>query len=205
MECRITCALEEKDFYLYYFLKRHPGRTLIFCNSIGCVKRLSTLLSLLECGALPLHASMAQRQRLKNLERFRDNPLGVLIATDVAARGLDIPGVEHVVHYQTPRTVEGYVHRSGRTARATNPGLTMLLIEPGEVNDYRKMCRSLKRLEDLPAFPVEERYLNAVKVRVKLARKLDQMELKVKRVNAENGWLEKAAREMDMIIDGASE
>lgn len=69
-ECRITCAIEEKDFYVYYFLKKHSGRTLIFCNSIGCVKRLSTLLSLLQCNTLPLHACMQQRQRLKNLERY---------------------------------------------------------------------------------------------------------------------------------------
>lgn len=68
-ECRITCDITEKDYYLFYLLKKHPGRTLIFCNSIGCVKRLANLLNLLECHPLPLHASMQQRQRLKNLER----------------------------------------------------------------------------------------------------------------------------------------
>ena len=68
-ECRITCTIDHKDYYLYYFLKRHPGRTLIFCNSIGCVKRLSTIFGILECKPLPLHASMIQKQRLKNLER----------------------------------------------------------------------------------------------------------------------------------------
>ena len=55
---------------------------------------------------LGLHAQMHQRQRLKNLERFSANNNGLLIATDVAARGLDIPNVEHVVHYQVPRTSE---------------------------------------------------------------------------------------------------
>lgn len=145
VECRINCALEEKDFYVYYFLQKHPGRTLIFCNSIGCVKRLANLLTILGCASLPLHATMQQRQRLKNLERFRDNPLGILVATDVAARGLDIPSVEHVLHYQTPRTSESYVHRSGRTARASKEGITILLIEPNEVNCYVKMCSTLGR------------------------------------------------------------
>lgn len=78
-------------------------------------------------------------------ERFRDNPLGVLVATDVAARGLDIPKVEHVLHYQTPRTSESYIHRSGRTARASEEGITVMLIEPNEVGDYVKVCRTLGR------------------------------------------------------------
>jgi len=68
-ECRIACTIDHKDYYLYYFLKKHNGRTLVFCNSIGCVKRLATLFSILECKPLPLHANMQQRQRLKNLER----------------------------------------------------------------------------------------------------------------------------------------
>lgn len=63
-------------------------------------------MGLLKCQPLPLHASMAQRQRLKNLERFSNNPNSLLLATDVAARGLDIPDVQHVIHYQVPRTSE---------------------------------------------------------------------------------------------------
>ncbi|CAH0551697.1 unnamed protein product [Brassicogethes aeneus] len=200
-ECRITCKITDKDFYVYYFLQKHPGRTLIFCNSIGCVKRLNTLLTLLDCHPLPLHASMQQRQRLKNLERFTEDELGILIATDVAARGLDIPSVEHVLHYQTPRTSESYVHRSGRTARASKEGITVLLIEPTELPNYLKLCRTLGKDEDLPIFPVQENYLNAVKQRVNLARELDKLQLQVKKATSETGWLEKAAEEMDIIVD----
>lgn len=112
-ECRISCPLEQKDLYLYYFLQKHPGRTIVFCNSIECVRRLAKLFTLLDCEPWPLHAKMAQRQRLKNLERFTASSTGLLIATDVAARGLDIPCVEHVIHYQVPRTSENYIHRSG--------------------------------------------------------------------------------------------
>lgn len=72
-ECRITCSFEEKDYYVYYFLQKHPGRTLIFCNSVGCVKRLTTILNLLQCQVYPFHASMQQKQRLKNLDRY-DRP-----------------------------------------------------------------------------------------------------------------------------------
>ncbi|KAK5647351.1 hypothetical protein RI129_002243 [Pyrocoelia pectoralis] len=200
-ESRITCAIEEKDYYVYYFLQRHIGRTLIFCNSIGCVKRLTTLLGFLDCRALALHASMQQRQRLKNLERFRDNKNGILIATDVASRGLDIPCVDHVLHYQTPRTSESYIHRSGRTARASREGLTVLLVEPAELKNYLKLCRNLGRSEDLPSFPVHSDYLKAVKQRVNLARELDKVDLAVRKNQSESGWLQKAAEEMDILID----
>ncbi|XP_044266055.1 ATP-dependent RNA helicase DDX24 [Tribolium madens] len=203
-ESRISCGIEEKDYYVYYFLQKHPGRTLIFCNSIGCVRRLANLLSILGCKPLPLHASMQQRQRLKNLERFRDDEHGILVATDVAARGLDIPKIEHVLHYQTPRTSESYVHRSGRTARATQQGLTVVLMEPSEIQNYIKICKTLNKSEDLPIFPVQEEYLKAVKQRVNLARELDKLELQIRKGNSEEGWLRKAAKEMDIIVDDFS-
>lgn len=200
-EARILCALEEKDLYLYYFIQQHPGRTLIFCNSISCVRRLAQLLTLLQCRPLPLHANMMQRQRLKNLDRFRDNPRGLLLATDVAARGLDIPGVQHVIHYQVPRTSETYVHRSGRTARAQKEGLTLLLIEPTEVPHYARLCRTLGRTKDLPLFPISSGLLAAVKQRVTLAQELDRLELATRRSNTETGWFRKALTEMDMLVD----
>ncbi|XP_017778177.1 PREDICTED: ATP-dependent RNA helicase DDX24 [Nicrophorus vespilloides] len=200
-ECKISCTIDEKDYYMYYFLKRHPGRTLVFCNSIGCVKRLHTLFEMLGCKPLSLHASMQQTQRLKNLDRFRDTENSVLIATDVAARGLDIPSVQHVIHYQTPRTSESYVHRSGRTARASKEGITILLVEITEVHHYINLCKTLGKTEDIPIFPVERKYFEAVKERVNLARNLDKLDLKVRKSTAEVGWFEKAAKEMDMIID----
>ncbi|XP_067627290.1 ATP-dependent RNA helicase DDX24 [Eurosta solidaginis] len=201
-ECRLICQIDQKDYYLYYFLQRHPGRTIVFCNSIDCVKRLATIFGLLECAPLPLHANMIQKQRLKNLEKFRDNVNGLLIATDVAARGLDIPNVEHVIHYQVPRTSENYVHRSGRTARANKNGITVMFMEPGEVKNYVKLYKTLDRTEDLPLFPVSEQYLRAVKERVNLAREVDKQELKLRRTQSEIGWMKKQAEEMDMIIDG---
>jgi ATP-dependent RNA helicase DDX24/MAK5 len=90
---------------------------------------------------------MIQKQRLKNLERFTANPSCILIATDVAARGLDIPNVKHVIHYQVPKTTENYVHRSGRTARANNEGIAVLMMEPKEVRDYVRLHQNLGRSE----------------------------------------------------------
>ncbi|KAI4469421.1 rna helicase [Holotrichia oblita] len=178
-ECKITCTAQEKDYYTYYFIVKHPGRTLIFS----------------------LHSSLHQRQRLKNLDKFKGNDNCILIATDVAARGLDISNIQHVIHYQTPRTSESYVHRSGRTARASNEGITVLLVEPNEIQQYLRLCRTLGKTEDLPLFPIQENYLDAVKKRVNLAREIDKLEFKVKKSNSSTGWLQKAAEEMDIILD----
>jgi ATP-dependent RNA helicase DDX24/MAK5 len=95
-----SATVEDKDYYLYYFLRHNPGRTLVFCNSINNVRRLTSVFTLLETNPLPLHAQMHQKQRLKHLERFSSLDNALLIATDVAARGLDIPHVQHVVHFQ---------------------------------------------------------------------------------------------------------
>uniref|UniRef100_A0A1B6F8Y5 ATP-dependent RNA helicase n=1 Tax=Cuerna arida TaxID=1464854 RepID=A0A1B6F8Y5_9HEMI len=200
-ESSIVCTLEQKDYYLYYFLVRHPGRTLVFCNSISCVRRLASLLSLLGVRPLPLHANMLQKQRLKNLERFRDSPDGLLLATDVAARGLDIPNVQHVIHYQVPRTSETYVHRSGRTARANNEGLTLMLIETAEQRLYLRLMKTLNREKELPRFPIVSGLMEAVKLRVNLAREIDGMQLEYKRATSKVSWVQKAAEEMDLLLD----
>lgn len=110
-----SASIEDKDYYLYYFLRHHPGRTLVFCNSINNVRRLTSVFTLLEMNPLALHAQMHQKQRLKHLERFTSTDNALLIATDVAARGLDIPHVQHVVHFQVSLlcpAILRYVRRS---------------------------------------------------------------------------------------------
>ena len=68
-----------------------------------------------------------------------------MIASDVASRGLDIPNVMHVIHYQVPRSAEIYVHRSGRTARSTQEGLSVILVSPDELNLYKKILATFKK------------------------------------------------------------
>lgn len=145
VECRILCSNDEKDFFLYYILLNHPGRTIVFCNSIDCVKRNASVLTHLNMTPIVLHGKMEQKQRLKNLENFQKNDDSVLIATQVAARGLDIPNIQHVVHYQVPTTGEDYIHRSGRTARADKEGLSVLIIESSEVTNFVKLQKTLGR------------------------------------------------------------
>ncbi|XP_065342655.1 ATP-dependent RNA helicase DDX24 [Cloeon dipterum] len=200
-EAYIPCRLEEKDALLYIFLKNHPGRTLVFLNSISSVRRLANVFTLLKCSPVALHAQMIQKQRLKSLEKFSSNPTGLLLATDVAARGLDIVGVQHVIHYHVPRTSENYVHRSGRTARAHKEGLTVLFVEPQEMSGFNRMCQNLGKHNDLPEFPVDRNMLDEVKKRVELAKELEQLDHSHRRSYSDEGWLKKAAKELDLHFD----
>ncbi|NXL93835.1 DDX24 helicase, partial [Alectura lathami] len=201
METRIYCDTNEKDYYLYYFLLQYPGRTMVFANSIDCIKRLNSLLTILNCDPLPLHANMHQKQRLKNLERFAERESCVLLTTDVAARGLDIPNVQHVIHYQVPRTSELYVHRSGRTARAANEGLSLLLIGPDDLINFRKIYKTLEKSEDLPFFPVESKYMTSIKERVNLARQIEKAEFFNSRAKQHDSWLQQAAEALEVDLD----
>nr|KAF6386478.1 DEAD-box helicase 24 [Myotis myotis] len=200
-ETKIHCENDEKDLYLYYFLMQYPGRTLVFANSISCIKRLSGLLKVLDIMPLTLHACMHQKQRLRNLEQFARLQDCVLLATDVAARGLDIPQVQHVIHYQVPRTSEIYVHRSGRTARATNEGLSLMLIGPEDVINFKKIYKTLKKDEDIPLFPVETKYMDAVKERVQLARQVEKAEYRNFQACLHNSWIEQAAAALEIELD----
>ncbi|OWK09000.1 DDX24, partial [Cervus elaphus hippelaphus] len=200
-ETKIHCETDEKDLYLYYFLMQHPGRTLVFANSISCIKRLSGLLKVLDIMPLTLHACMHQKQRLRNLEQFAHLEDCVLLATDVAARGLDIPKVQHVIHYQVPRTSEIYVHRSGRTARATNEGLSLMLVGPEDVINFKKIYKTLKKDEDIPLFPVQTKYMDAVKERIRLARQIEKAEYRNFQACLHNSWIEQAAAALEIELE----
>ncbi|KAI9209005.1 P-loop containing nucleoside triphosphate hydrolase protein [Polychytrium aggregatum] len=201
LETKIECVTKEKDSYLYYILARYPGKTLVFVNSIDAIRRLLPIFTLMGVKIMGLHAEMQQRQRLKNLDRFRDTPNAVLVASDVAARGLDIPQVEHVVHYQLPRTADLYVHRSGRTARANNDGVSVMLCSPEELSVYKKICHALGKAEGLSDFPVDLSIVTQIKERLALARQIDSIEHSQRKEQHEKAWFEKAALEADIELD----
>lgn len=88
-----------------------------------------------------------QKKKLLVSCSFKSASNSVLLATDIAARGLDIPAVDHVIHFQIPRTADTYIHRSGRTARAMNKGFSMLMIGPEERRAVKVLMGSLSRSE----------------------------------------------------------
>ncbi|TPX64119.1 hypothetical protein SpCBS45565_g06086 [Spizellomyces sp. 'palustris'] len=201
LETRIDCLHTEKDAFLYYILTRYAGRTIVFVNSIDAIRRLVPVLSHMKVKALPLHAEMQQRQRLKNLDRFRESKDAVLVASDVAARGLDIPNIEHVVHYQLPRTADLYVHRSGRTARAASDGISVMLCSPQEVPVYKRICHILRKEDGIPEFPLDRSLLTGIKKRMALAKKIDELEHRKQKTQHEENWFRKAAEEADIELD----
>lgn len=201
LEAKVDCLKNEKDVYVYYFVTRYPGRTIIFVNSIDAIRRLVPVFKLLNVEVLGLHAQMQQKQRLKSLERFKNNPKAVLVASDVAARGLDIPLVDHVIHYQLPRSGEIYVHRSGRTARANHDGVSLLLCSPEEMKIYQKLCQTLRKNQQYPEFPVDLNILRAMKERVKLAVEIDSIQHQESKQNHEVNWMRNMAEEMDVEFD----
>lgn len=81
------------------------------------------------------------------LYRFKNTTNSVLLATDIAARGLDIPAVDHVIHFQIPRSADTYIHRNGRTARAMRKGFSMLMCAPDERKLVRALLKSMGRGE----------------------------------------------------------
>ncbi|BGP22772.1 DEAD (asp-glu-ala-asp) box containing, RNA helicase [Rhodotorula toruloides] len=200
-ECKVECLANEKDMYLYHFLLRYPGRTIVFLAAIDGIRRLHPLLTLLKVNVIPLHSGMQQRQRLKALDKFKSSPDAVLLATDVAARGLDIPSVSHVVHYQLPRAADTYVHRSGRTARAGTEGLALQIVAPEEKKVQRMLMASLGKDIDLPTLPTDFSILDQLKKRIDLAKEIDQAQHRATKQAHEDKWLREAAEAMEIDLE----
>ena len=198
----LNCVKNEKDLYLYYFLVQNPKtRVLIFCNSKDCLRRLSNVLKYLGYNTLKLHSEMDQKKRLSSLEKFRRDSSSVLIATDVAARGLDVDGLECVVHYQVPKTCESYIHRSGRTARVHRKGTSLTLCEPAETPLYRRLCNSINEGKDLASYEVDFKLKAFLKDMVSLAQQCDSLDHKLREVKSNQNWFVKAAQDCDIELD----
>lgn len=201
-EWKINCLAGEKDLYLYYFLKQSENmRTLVFCNSKDCLRRLTNVLKYLGYKPLNLHADMDQKKRLSNLERFRSNSDALLIATDVAARGLDIKDLDCVIHYQVPKTCESYIHRSGRTARLNKSGTSLTLCEPKEAPYYRRLCNSINNKKDLKDFDVDVDAKLLLKDRVTLAQQCDILDHQLRETKSDRNWFVRAAKDCDIELD----
>jgi len=115
---------------------------IIFCNRKTDVDVVALSLKRHGFNAAPIHGDLDQSLRTKTLERFRSGDLQFLIASDVAARGLDIPDVSHVFNYEPPRSPDDYVHRIGRTGRAGKQGASFTLIAPSD----RKSLEAIEKL-----------------------------------------------------------
>ncbi|AWR85525.1 DEAD/DEAH box helicase [Meiothermus taiwanensis] len=122
-----------------------PERAIVFTSTKAECNDLALGLESRAHSAAPIHGDMSQIDRERVMERFRSGAVSVLVATDVAARGLDIPEVDLVVHYRLPDQNESYLHRSGRTGRAGRSGKVVILYGPREKRELETLERELKR------------------------------------------------------------
>jgi superfamily II DNA/RNA helicase len=121
-----------------------PARTLFFVRTKHGADRLAKQLGRVGVDAAALHGNLAQNARQRVMAAFTAGRTRVLVATDVAARGLHVDDVDLVVHYDPPADHKDYLHRSGRTARAGNTGTVVTFVQPDQVPDLRKLHRDAK-------------------------------------------------------------
>ena len=123
----------------------NPYLAIIFCARKETTSKLALELAKKNFEVDELHGDLTQQQRNFVLKKFRDAKIQILVATDIAARGLDIEGVTHVISYDVPRDVETYIHRIGRTGRAGLTGSAITLVAPNEIERLRRIERGIKK------------------------------------------------------------
>ncbi|MEL7526290.1 MAG: DEAD/DEAH box helicase [Pseudomonadota bacterium] len=129
-----------KSDFLLQQLKANPdGMSLVFCRTKHGAERLMRRLAQKGLAAGSIHGNKSQNQRDRAIRDLREGKINVLVATDVAARGIDIPGVSHVYNFELPEVAEAYVHRIGRTARAGADGDAVALCAPEEIGLFRQI------------------------------------------------------------------
>ncbi|KAL8439763.1 hypothetical protein Efla_002665 [Eimeria flavescens] len=143
-----------RGVYVLHLLQQEPfasQRGIVFAGSVRRTQQLATALQELGVECVALHSLLRQQQRVAALSAFRSQHKQLLVATDVAARGLDLPNLEFVVNLQPPKEPEVYVHRVGRTARAGRKGVAITFVDPADVPALHRVEAYIgKRLEEQP-------------------------------------------------------
>ena len=186
-----------------------PTLAIVFCRTRVEVDELTDILKSHGYGAQALHGGMEQRQRDRVMQLFRAQRADVLVATDVAARGLDIEHVSHVFNYDIPTSPEVYVHRIGRTGRAGREGVAITLVDPREQRLLRHIESLTKQKVDLVPLPTEaalrakrlETMRDAIKARM-TAGKLDDVKTFVASLAHDNDLMDVAAAAIAMLYEG---
>jgi ATP-dependent RNA helicase RhlE len=151
---------EHKRHLLAHLIKEGDWhQVLVFTRTKHGANRLTQQLERAGITAMAIHGNKSQNARVRALEDFKENRITALVATEVAARGLDIKELPHVVNYELPNVPEDYVHRIGRTARAGSTGAAVSLVSPDEVSLLRDIEKMLKRSVEFtptPKFEIAE-------------------------------------------------
>lgn len=169
---------KQRKLALLHLIKFYsPTKSLIFCNTKRQVEDLSSELATLGLSVLSLHGDMTQRDRLHSIDTFRKSSHKILIATDVAGRGIHVDDITHVFNYEIPHSLDGYTHRIGRTGRMGNKGIAITLVTPKENSSFKRLL-NLKnqevRFSPLPSH--EEVKLHRKETFIETIRKEDNHE-----------------------------
>jgi superfamily II DNA/RNA helicase len=159
---RIDVAREHKTPALLNLLEREdPARAVVFTRTKHLARKLATRLSKAGWAAVALQGNMSQSQRDRAMDSFREGRSTILVATDVASRGLDVPEITHVINFDLPEVAEVYVHRVGRTARMGRSGRAFSFVQPDQRRDLPTIehtagaTLSAYALDGVPAPPAQ--------------------------------------------------
>jgi ATP-dependent RNA helicase DeaD len=137
----VVDPIEKLDVLMHFLNSKEGERGIIFCKTKAAVNKLAKNLAINRFSSGALHGSLSQGIRDRIMEQFREGHINILVATDLAARGIDVKEISYVVNYHLPDIYETYVHRSGRTARAGAKGLSLTVLQPEEeieIVDFEK-------------------------------------------------------------------
>ncbi|REE25944.1 DEAD/DEAH box helicase [Winogradskyella pacifica] len=152
--------IEKLDVLLHFLNSKAGQRGIIFCKTKAAVNKLAKNLAINKFSSGAIHGSLSQGIRDRIMGQFREGHIDILVATDLASRGLDIKDVEYVINYHLPDTYDAYVHRSGRTARAGAKGLALTILQQEEVIDIAdfedELGISFKEYKKADAQSIEE-------------------------------------------------
>jgi ATP-dependent RNA helicase RhlE len=146
-------AGSKRDVLVDYLARDGVERAVVFTRTKRGADKVCKHLDMFGFAAAAIHGNKSQNQRTRSLNGFRSGKVSILVATDIAARGIDVDGVSHVVNYELPNVAEAYVHRVGRTARAGRSGEALTLCDNTERGLLRDIERLIKRKIDVAETP----------------------------------------------------
>merc|ERR1712142_954698 len=171
--------LKLKELYLVHIMNEMAGNSfMIFCSTCSATLRLSLMLRSLGFTAIPLNGQMSQNKRLASLNKFKSKSRSILLATDVASRGLDIPHVDVVLNFDIPTHSKDYIHRVGRTARAGRSGKSITFVSQYDVELYQRIEHLIGK--KLPLYNAPEDEVKLLTERVSKAQRIAKIELSEK-------------------------
>lgn len=152
--------IEKLEVLLHFLNSKEGKRGIIFCKTKAAVNKLAKNLAINKFSSGAIHGSLSQGIRDRIMGQFREGYIDILVATDLAARGIDVKEISYVINYHLPDTYDAYVHRSGRTARAGSTGLSLTILQQEEVVDVADFEKELgiifKEFKKADAQSIEE-------------------------------------------------